>query len=57
MIQTHKCYWANKLFLEENKIPQLCRKLERWQGPPHINNVKQYETVFSFKVSLFILFV
>ena len=31
-----------------------CVKLERWQGPPHINKVKQYEIVLSFKVSLFI---
>ena len=29
-------------------------KLERWQGPPHVNKVKLYETVSSFKVSLFI---
>ena len=35
----------NKLFSEE---------LERWQGPPNINNVTQYEIVLSFKVSLFI---
>ena len=29
---------ANKLFSEENKEPELCLKLERWQGPPHIND-------------------
>ena len=31
-----------------------CLKLERWQGPPRINTVTQYETVSPFKVSLFI---
>ena len=41
--------WINKLLPEENA--------ERWQGPPHINKVKQYEIVFSFKVSLFIHFI
>ena len=34
-----------------------CLKLERWQGPPHITKVKQYEIVSSFRVSLFIQFV
>ena len=29
---------------------------EWWQGPTHIDEVKQYETVLSFKVSLFIQF-
>ena len=57
MIQTHKYYWINKLLSEENKIQEHRRKLEGWQGPPHINNVKQHETVFSFRVSLLILFV
>ena len=33
--------------------PEHCLKLERWQGPPHINKVKQCETVLSLKVSLF----
>ena len=28
--------------------------LERWQGLPDISKVKQYETVLSFNVSLFI---
>ena len=28
--------------------------VERWQGPPHINKVKQYEIVLSFQVILFI---
>ena len=36
--------WINKL---ENKVPELCLKLEWWQGPPHINKVKEYETVSS----------
>ena len=34
--------------------PQNTLKLERWQGPPHFNKVKQYEVVLSFKVVLFI---
>ena len=37
---------------EESTIPEHCLKLERWQGPPHINKVKQYEIVLSCKVSL-----
>ena len=51
--------WINKLLSEENKIPRTgsCLKLERWQGPPHINKVKQYETVWSFKIILFIQFI
>ena len=36
------------------RFPEHRVKLERWQGPPHINEVKQYETVLSFHVSLFI---
>ena len=44
----------NKLFSEENKVLDHCLKLERWQGPPHINRVKQYEMMLSFKVSLLI---
>ena len=54
----------NKLFSEENKFPKHYLKLEWWQGPPHINNVKQYELfcpLRSFsqenKESLFIWFV
>ena len=38
------------------RSPEKCLKLERWQGLPHINIVKQYEIVSSFKVSLFIQF-
>ena len=34
--------WISKLFTEENKVPEHCLKLERRQGPPHINKVKQY---------------
>ena len=44
----------NKPFSEENISPEHCLELGRWQGPPHINKVKQYETVLSLKVSLFI---
>ena len=46
--------WINKLLSEENQVPEHCLKLERWQGPP---NMKQNETVLSFKVSLFIQFI
>ena len=57
-IQTQQYFfshnWIKKLPSEENKIQELSLKLERWQGPPHINKVKQYETVLSFKLSLFI---
>ena len=48
--------WINKLFSEENKVPEHCLTLERWQGPPHINKVKQYKIAL-FKVSLFIHFI
>ena len=33
----------NKLFSEENKVPEHCVKLHRWQGPPLLNKVKQYK--------------
>ena len=52
MYQFHN--WINKLFSEENKVLEHCWKLERWQGPPHINKVKQYEIVLSFKVRLLV---
>ena len=32
--------------------PEHCLELERWQGLPNINQVKHYEIVLSFKVSL-----
>ena len=35
-----------KLFSDENKVTEYCLKLEKWQGPPHMNIMKQYETVF-----------
>ena len=38
-------------------VAEHCLKLERWKGPPNINNVKQHETVLYSKVSLFIQFV
>ena len=31
-VPPHNC--INKLFSEENKVPEHCLKLERWQGPP-----------------------
>ena len=42
---------------EKMKSPEHRLKLERWQGLPHINKAKQYETLLSFKFSLFIQFV
>ena len=38
-------------------FPEHCLKLERWQGPPHINKMKQYETVLSFKITLYVQFI
>ena len=42
--------WTNKLLSEENKVPGMCLKLERWQGPPNINKVKQYDIVLVYSV-------
>ena len=47
--------WIKKLFSEENKVPEHCLKLERWQGPPCINKGKQF-TGRENKVCLFSLF-
>ena len=30
------------------RSPEQRLKLDRWQGPPHINKLKQYETVSSY---------
>ena len=35
-------------------VPEHCLTLEKWRGLPHINKVKQFETVL---VSLFIVFI
>ena len=35
---------------EENKVPEVSLKLERWQGPPHANKDKRDEAVLSFNV-------
>ena len=53
MIQT-QITQITGLFSEENKVPGHCLKIERWQGPPHVDKVKQYGTVLCFKVGLFI---
>ena len=42
---------------DQQSSPSKCLKLEKWQGLPNINKVKQFETVLSFKVSLFIQFI
>ena len=39
------------------RSPEHCLELERCQGPPNINKVKQYEIVLPFKVSLFNQFI
>ena len=44
--------WINNLFSEENKVPDHCLKLERWQGPPHINKITQYDIVLSSQGAL-----
>ena len=44
----------NKLLSGENKVTRTPLEARRWQGPPHINKVKKYETVLSFKVRFFI---
>ena len=44
---------ATSIYYLVNESSSLdCLKLGRWQGPPHVNKVKQYETVSSFEVSL-----
>ena len=45
--------WINKLFSEKIRSPEHCLRLERWQGPPNINKVKQYNTVKFLSVVLF----
>ena len=40
-VPPHNC--INKLFSEENKVPEHCLKLERWQGPPR----QQSKTVWN----------
>ena len=57
IIQTQMYFffnWVNRLFSEENKLPEHCLKLESWQGPAQKAKVKQYEIVLSFNASLFI---
>ena len=49
--------WINKLFSEENKVPEHCLNLEMWQGPPHVNKVRLYEIVLPLKMSLFVQFI
>ena len=38
----------------KQKVPEHCLKLERWQGPPHVNKVKQHETVSSVSRSVYL---
>ena len=57
--QTRFRWCINELFSEQNKIPeQSCLKLERWQGPPHVNKavVSVYSVVKTKRVCLSSLF-
>ena len=47
--------WPNEHATLRGKIrsPEHCLKLERWQGPPHINKAEQREMLLSFMVSFF----
>ena len=62
IIQTQRNFfpprkWINKLLSEEMKFPEHCLKLERWQGLPHVNTVKQYYLYCPWRsVSSFSLF-
>ena len=49
--------WVKSCSQSKIRSQEHCLKLEVWQGPPHVNKVKQYETLLSFKVSLFIQFI
>ena len=56
-INSEICIWNTcKQAVRREKIrsTEHWLKLERWQGPPHINKVKHCITVLSFKVSLLI---
>ena len=53
IIQTQNFFFHNCCSETKTRAPEYFLKLERWQGPPHINKVKKYEIVLSFKVSLF----
>ena len=47
--------WINELLSEKKyKVREHCLKIERWQGPPHINKVRQSKLC---TVSLFIQFI
>lgn len=48
------CNWINRLFSD---VSLGCLKLEKWQGPAHVNKVEPYEIVLSFKISLFIQWI
>ena len=51
--QSQKYQILPELNKQEKRSPEHCLKLERWQGPPHINKVKQYKTL----LHLFIQFI
>ena len=46
---------SKQAVLRGKQVPRTLSEATRWQSPPIIYNVKQYEIVLSFKVSLFIL--
>ena len=45
--------WINKLFSKENKVPSTLFEARKLAGSVNYKQVKQYEIVLSFKVSLF----
>ena len=51
IIRTH---FLSRCSQRKISSPEHSLKLERWQGPPNVNKVKQYETALSSKVNLFI---
>lgn len=42
------------LFSDEKKVQEPVFDDRRWQGPPKINKVQQYETVFFFEVRVYL---
>ena len=47
------CYWVNKLFSEENKVPRTLLEARKVAGSATYK-VSEYEAVLSFKLRLFV---
>ena len=41
IIWTQKYLYSLYLNKQEIRSPEHCMKIERWQGPPHVNKIKQ----------------